>query len=66
LGVGRQADNLSPKKKLLGNLNCGLGTEREVKNRADWEKSIQEAKIRIGRQCHRRRSRRRRRRRKRR
>ena len=32
--------------------------EREVRNRADWEKSIQEAKVCIGLQCHPRRIRR--------
>jgi hypothetical protein len=26
--------------------------EREVKNRADWEKYIKEARVRIGLQCH--------------
>jgi len=34
----------------LINENCNL--EREVKNRAEWEKSIKEAKVRIGLQCH--------------
>jgi len=41
---------------VLGNLNCG--TERKVKNRADLEKSIQEANVRVGQQCHRRRKKR--------
>ena len=26
--------------------------DRQVKNRADWEKSVKEAKVRIGLQCH--------------
>jgi len=33
--------------------------EREVKNRADWEKAVKEARVRIGLECHGRRRRRR-------
>jgi hypothetical protein len=47
LGVGRGADDPHPgKSQQLGNLRCGLGTVRSIRD--DWEKSIKEAKVRIG------------------
>jgi hypothetical protein len=49
------------KKSTVGNLRYGLGTVRSIV-RDDWEKSIKEAKCRIGLEGHLRRRRRRRRR----
>jgi hypothetical protein len=49
------------KSQQLGNLRCGLGTVRSIRD--DWEKSVKEAKVRIGMYSHLRRRRRRRRRR---
>jgi hypothetical protein len=47
LGVGRGATTPHPvKSQQLGNLICGLGTVRSIGD--DWEKSIKEAKVRIG------------------
>jgi hypothetical protein len=37
---------IPPRKKSTGNLRCGLGTVRSIRD--DWEKSIKEAKVRIG------------------
>jgi hypothetical protein len=34
------------KSQQLGNLRCGLGIVRSIRD--DWEKSIEEAKVRIG------------------
>jgi hypothetical protein len=50
LGVGRGADDPTPEKsQQLGNLRCGLRTVRSTEfYRDDWEKSIKEAKVRIG------------------
>jgi hypothetical protein len=47
LGVGRGADYPTPEKsQQLGNLRFGLGTVRSIGD--DWERSIKEAKVRIG------------------
>jgi hypothetical protein len=45
LGVGCGADP-TPEKVKLGNLRCGLGIVGLIGD--DWERSIKEAKIRIG------------------
>jgi len=42
-------------------INAKLNLEIEVNKRADWEKSLKETKVRIGRHCSRRRRRRKRR-----
>jgi hypothetical protein len=44
LGVGLQPH--PGKSQQLGNIICGLGTVRSIGD--DWEKSIKEAKVRIG------------------